>query len=214
MTFNRMTSPTFSQAFQDQFVLAALNHKKNGTFIEIGSNDPVVTNNTYLLESQYNWRGLMVEYDGAFRYAYETKRPLSMYQISDARTVPYRAILDNNDFPTDIDYLQVDLDVDNRSTLDVIELLDKTILNKYRFACMTIEHDAYRGNYFNTRQSSRQILQARGYILAFPDVRVFWQGSQKPFEDWYIHPELAPHMLKYVTQESLPAEAIASLLSR
>ena len=37
---------------------------------------------------------------------------------------------------------------------------------------------------------AREIFQKRGYILVFPDVSVFWEGEYKPFEDWFIHPDL------------------------
>ena len=51
------------QAHQDKFILNILNHKKNGFFLEIGSYHPKFINNTYLLEKEYNWKGIMVEYD-------------------------------------------------------------------------------------------------------------------------------------------------------
>lgn len=198
--------PGHSQARQDEFVLAATKHKQNGYFVEIGSNDPIVTNNTYMLESKYNWQGLMVEYDGSFLERYKQVRPRSIYQISDARKVDYATLLKS--FPYDIDYLQVDLDVNNRSTLDVIELLDRTVMDEHRFACMTIEHDIYSGDYFNTRSKSRDIFAARGYKLLFPDVCVWWENGFKPFEDWYVHPELAHHMLPFATNKSVPADEI------
>ena len=37
------------QAEQDKFVLNVLNNKKNGYFLEIGSNHPININNSYLL---------------------------------------------------------------------------------------------------------------------------------------------------------------------
>lgn len=201
----------YSQARQDEFVLSATNHKQNGWFVEIGSNDPIVTNNTYLLENKYNWSGLMVEYDGLFLERYKQVRPRSTYQISDARKVDYTTLLKS--FPRDIDYLQVDLDVNNRSTLDVIEFLDRTVLNDHRFTCMTIEHDIYSGDYFQTREKSRAIFTARGYTLLFPDVCVWWQNGFKPFEDWYVHPELAPHMLFFKTDQSLSADEIMHIIA-
>ena len=51
------------QIFQDRFVLSMLNYKNNGYFIEIGSNDPIRHNNTYILENNFNWKGIMIEYD-------------------------------------------------------------------------------------------------------------------------------------------------------
>ena len=72
---------SYSQAAQDLFVEAATNRKKNGYFIEIGSNHPEIHNNTYLLEKIYNWRGLMIEYDKSFASLYEAQRPNSIYII-------------------------------------------------------------------------------------------------------------------------------------
>ena len=86
--------------------------------------------------------------------------------------------------------MQIDLDVNNRSTLDTFLLLNDTVFNKYKFATITFEHDIYTGNFFNTQSISREILQNRGYVLVFPDVSVFWEGGYKPFEDWYVHPDL------------------------
>ena len=57
---------TFSQSSQDIFVRALTNNKYNGTFLEIGSNDPITHNNTYVLENENNYKGIMVEYDVSF----------------------------------------------------------------------------------------------------------------------------------------------------
>jgi hypothetical protein len=167
------------------------------------------------LESKYNWKGLMVEYDNSFEESYKTQRKNSIYAISDARTVNYKAILDKNRFPKQIDYLQIDLDVDNRSTLDTFLLLNNTVFDTYKFATITFEHDIYRGNYFDTQNISRKILLERGYILVFPNVSVFWEGSFKPFEDWYVHPDLVDMNIvnKVVTTKCLNTNEITSVLT-
>lgn len=180
---------TYSQAGQDLFACSVLKRKYNGTFLEIGSNHPITHNNTYLLENTYNWRGLMVEYNSSFLPLYRQHRPNSIYELNDARNVDYRSLLDAN-FPVNMDYLQIDLDVDNRSTLDTLILLNNTIFDTYKFACVTFEHDIYTGNYFNTQEISRKIFNERGYILVFENVSLFWEGGYKPFEDWYVHPDL------------------------
>jgi hypothetical protein len=181
---------TFSQASQDIFVRVLTQQKYNGTFLEIGSNDPIFHNNTYILEKEYNWKGIMVEYDSSFGESYKINRPNSIHILDDAQNVNYRNILDNNNFPENIDYLQIDLDVNNRSTLTTLEILDKTVFDKYKFATVTFEHDIYTGNWFNTHEISRQIFKDRGYILVFPDVSVFWEGKYCKFEDWYVHKDL------------------------
>ena len=205
---------SFSQASQDLFCIKAHGFKKNGTFLEIGTNDPIIHNNTYLLESLYNWKGILVEYDKAFEHAYIEKRPNSKYFINDAQTLDYSNILDTLQFPSEIDYLQIDLDVNNRSTLNVLEILDETVFDKYTFGVITFEHDIYSGNYFDTQTISRKILTDRGYVLVFPNVSVLWEGSYKPFEDWYVHPELVDmnYINKLISTDSLTVEQIKTML--
>ena len=203
---------SFSQAGQDLFYLKVHNFKVGGTFLEIGSNHPVTHNNTYLAESKYGWKGLMVEYDASFEQSYKQKRPGSIYIIDDARKVNYRSILDYKKFPAEIDYLQIDLDVDNRSTLSVLEILDKTVFDKYTFGAVTFEHDIYSGNHFDTQRLSREIFLKRGYKLVFSDVSVYWQNSYKSFEDWYIHPSIVKDF--NYSESNLKHEDIINLLYR
>lgn len=181
---------TYSQSYQDIFVASLTNGKHDGYFLEIGSNDPITHNNSYLMESKYNWRGTLVEYDKSFEYAYKQYRPRSNYILQDATTVHYREHLDLHNYPTEMDYLQIDLDVDNSSTITTLQNLDATVFDKYKFATVTFETDIYRGNFFDTQTISREIFKNRGYILLFPNVSVYWEGEFKPFEDWYVHPDL------------------------
>lgn len=206
---------TFSQASQDIFVRALTQRKNNGTFLEIGSNDPIVHNNTYILEKEHNWKGIMVEYDMSFEKSYKVNRPKSLHILVDAQNVNYRRILDNNNFPENMDYLQVDLDVNNRSTLNTLEILDTTVFDKYKFATVTFEHDFYSGNYFNTREISRRIFKDRGYILLFPDVSVLWENKYCQFEDWYVHKDLVDINIinKVISNVSLTHKEIEQIIS-
>ena len=172
-----------SQSGQDRFVLSVLKHKRNGYFLEIGTNHPININNSYLLESQYGWKGLMVEYANTWENLYKTQRT-SPYVIQDARQVDYASLFNTYNFPKAMDYLQIDLEVNNRSTLDTLELLEKTIFPTYTFSAVTFEHDIYSGNHFDTRAKSREIFERNGYVRVFPDV----QNEGNAFEDWYVHP--------------------------
>jgi hypothetical protein len=179
--------PRFNgQCSQDMFVLAALLKKHGGTFLEIGSNDPIHINNTFLLESEFDWKGVMVEYEEKYLPSYIEKRKNSHYIMKDATKIDYVNELEKANMPTSIDYLQIDLEVNNRSTLDTLILLDNTVFDTYTFATVTFEHDIYRGNYFNTQQISRDIFHKRGYVCVFKDVC----SEGVPFEDWYVHPSL------------------------
>jgi hypothetical protein len=175
------------QARQDEFVCLVNNFKKDGYFVEIGANDPIHHNNTYVLEKNLNWKGLMVEYISGWYSHYRDIRPNSIPIINDATIVDYLKYLEDYNFPKNIDYLQIDLDVDNRSTLTTLELFDKTIFDKYTFSTITFEHDIYTGNFFDTQKISREIFSRRGYILLFSNVSVWWADKWSEFEDWYIH---------------------------
>ena len=50
-----------SQAFQDLFVLYTLGEKRGGYFVEFGGADGVAMSNTFLLERDYGWSGIVAE---------------------------------------------------------------------------------------------------------------------------------------------------------
>ena len=52
---------SFSQLQQDIEVLKYYDYKHNGYFVEIGASDGIELSNTYLLETEYNWKGICVE---------------------------------------------------------------------------------------------------------------------------------------------------------
>lgn len=176
-----------SQANQDKFILHILQNKKRGYFLELGSSDPIFLSNTYSLEKYFNWTGIMVEYDETFKSKYEIHRPNSIHILQDANTVDYLAVLKDNNYPKNMDYLQIDLEVNDGSTLKSLIKLDNEILNEYKFAVVTFEHDIYRcENKPTVRELSRNIFEKQGYIPVLKDV----SNIYNPFEDWYVHPDL------------------------
>ena len=65
---------SYSQAKQDLFVLEQTKNKRNGLFLEIGANSATSEgNNTYLLESQYNWYGISIELESRYNYSWQTR---------------------------------------------------------------------------------------------------------------------------------------------
>ena len=207
------------QALQDKFVLNMLKFKRNGFFLELGSNKPREINNSYLLEKSYGWRGIMVEYDKSYESIYKAERPNSFHAMEDATIIDYNDALKQVNFPKHMDYLQIDLEPGNGSTLAALKNLNNTIFNEYKFATVTFEHDICNGNtvptIFNqTREESRKIFESRGYVCVFHDINNdgWWDiehnrhlirveqtpnplmqsytSSMYPFEDWYVHPDL------------------------
>jgi hypothetical protein len=190
-----------SQAGQDIFALKATEEKRDGVFVELGSWKAIEGNNTYLLENSYNWSGLMVEMTNDHEDEYKNERPRSKYIISDAQLVDYASVFKELEFPPLIDYLSLDLEPSNGSTLVTIDKLEREVMGNHIFSVVTFEHDIYCcGNFECTRDVSRKIFERNGYLRMFSDVRL-----QNPFEDWYVHPETVSSEFidKYKTEESL-----------
>jgi FkbM family methyltransferase len=59
--FVRNLKRSKSQYRQDLFVLQQLNLKKNGYFVEFGATNGVDISNTYLLETEFGWNGILAE---------------------------------------------------------------------------------------------------------------------------------------------------------
>lgn len=176
---------TYSQSFQDIFILTMLNGKQRGTFLEIGANVPMYANNTYLLSSNFKWTGLSIDIVD-FNDQWKNLRPNDNFLCADALSVNYEQLLDSFYITPVIDYLQLDID----PSIYTLEALKKIPLNKYKFKIITFETDIYfKGSSESVRDESRKILIDNGYRLLIEDVNVWWQEQYLPYEDWYIHPD-------------------------
>ena len=139
----------------------------------------------------------MVEIDSQYLSSYIEHRPNSVHIINDATQVDYKKVFEENNAPLSFDYLQIDLEVNNGSTLMTLYKLDNEIFETYKFATVTFEHDIYNGNFTNTRLESRNIFKKRGYICVFEDINNRDEHTNQdehtnlyPYEDWYVHPDL------------------------
>lgn len=57
----RLSTQSKSEYFQDLWVIATLNQKTNGFFVEFGATDGVSGSNTWLLENAFEWTGICAE---------------------------------------------------------------------------------------------------------------------------------------------------------
>jgi hypothetical protein len=184
------------QAFADRFVLNCTNFKTNGYFLELGSRDYKKNNNTYILEKEFNWQGVMVERVASHKKEYELNRQNSVHLMKDATTINYRHIFESNNYPKNLDFLQLDLEVLDNTALKTLLKINKELLNDYKFAVVTMEHDIFTGidNAINTRLKSREILEERGYYCVFEDIiddpKAYLSSPDCPYEDWWVHPDL------------------------
>lgn len=174
----------------NNFITKLLDKKTNGCYVELGSGHPVGGNNTFFLEKEYGWSGLSIDSNAELCEKFNNVRKNNSI-CADALTFDYRSYFEKNDFPKQIDYLQIDIDegydfagrsVGNpaSSLLGLISLP----LNIYRFSIITFEHDAlinYR--YGSVRDAQREILDSLGYSLV----------QKHEWEDWWVDPKIIPY---------------------
>lgn len=172
------------QANQDSFVLNVLNEKRNGWYVEIGSNHPVIHNNTFLLEVEYGWSGVGFEWDHDLVNIYNGVRKNKCIE-ADATKFDYLKYFQDNNFPKQIDYLQLDID----PAYQTLEALKRLPLTEYRFSVITYEHDLYADSKNEAiKEESKTILSELGYSLAVENVDD--GSSDRIFEDWWIDPSV------------------------
>ena len=95
------------QALQDKFVLSVMKYKRNGYFLEIGSNHPKIINNTYIMEKELFWKGIMIEFEDHWLPQYIIERPNSVHIMKDATQINYLELLQNNNAPKSIDISRI-----------------------------------------------------------------------------------------------------------
>jgi hypothetical protein len=180
----------YSQAYQDMFVLTMLNGKRNGTYLEVGAMNPIFINNTYLLETKYDWTGVSIDINNE---NFSNTRKNTFVQ-SDALKIDYESFLEQNFINKQIDYLSLDIE----PKLQTLEFLKLFPHDKYRFSVITYETDYYDKSEGGevaeiARNESRKILLSLGYKLVVGNVANVGPNGQNdlsPFEDWYIDPEV------------------------
>ena len=171
----------YSQIFQDMFILAILNGKKNGTYLEIGAQQPFYQSNTALLETKFGWKGVSIEIKEDLCKMFEEQRKNAIL-CKDATQINYNKLL--KEYNTNvIDYLQVDIEPSKTT----FEALLSIPFDEYKFAIVTYEHDHYVDITNSYRSKSRRYMELMGYELVVANASA---NDFCPFEDWWVHPDL------------------------
>ena len=172
----------YSQVYQDMFVLAMLNGKRNGYYLEIGSGDPFFGNNTAILEKDFGWKGVSIDLkeDEVKKFREQRKNPV---YCKNALYTDFHNLLQANDAPRVIDYLQVDCEP-AKTTYDALLSVP---FSYYKFAVVTFEHDYYADITKAVKEKSRKYMEKMGYVLAVDEVGF---NNLYSFEDWWVHPDL------------------------
>ena len=180
---------TYSQLDQDVFVQRSTNFSENKTFVDIGAAHPIAINNTYLLESKYNWSGVSFELGINDVCNFRNNAPLEEYidTWNKHRTTPIitgdvlkkdlKSIFKQYNLPKTIDYLSVDLEPPSLT----YRVLYNVINTGYTFNYITFETDEYRVESGEASQTeinlTRDFMKDNNYILV----------NSIPAEDWYVH---------------------------
>ena len=170
----------YSQATQDVFVTKMLSNKKNGTYIEIGGGHPQDSNNTFLLEKEFFWRGVSLEFDADLVCSYNVTR-VNKAINADATNFDWKTYLKRTNSLKQIDYLSIDIEPAKQT----FEALKNLPHDEYRFSVITFEHDRYKSGE-KYMQESRSFLKKLGYKLVVSNVLVFGRD----FEDWWVDPRV------------------------
>jgi hypothetical protein len=182
----------YSRHYQDMFVLSALNGKRNGTFIEIGSGDPYTFNNTALLEDSFDWTGISIDNNERFCYQHSRKRKTQILN-ADAAQLDYDLFLKMNCVEKHTDFLRVNAEGATAAALQ------KMPWSKHEFFVIQVQHNAcWWGD--ELKNFSRDLLRKIGYVLVVPDVAV---NEKDNYEDWWLHPQIAQNKKNMIGKDSV-----------
>ena len=170
----------WSQSMQDMFVLSMLDGKRNGVYVEIGADKPKIINNSYLLETDYDWTGVSFEFEPEKVEFFNDFRKNKCI-CADATQFDYKLFFQENSFPKQIDYLQLDID----PAEGTLAALKKLPLDDYRFSVITYETDIYNAG-ADIQDEEIRYLQSYGYQLVVKNVA----NEGNPYEDWWVDPNV------------------------
>jgi hypothetical protein len=197
-----------AQELQDLFVLAMLDFKKNGFFVEFGAVDGIYLSNTHLLEKSFGWSGILSEpmrtmkeliefnrschvnsnciwsVSGGFISFSETKNPI----LSTATS------LIGSDSHKHLRKIKSSYNVETLSLLELLDYFDSPkiidylsvdtegsefeILNSFNFKKYSFQIITVEHNFTSNREKIYDLLQRNGYIRVLNNLSYV--------DDWYI----------------------------
>ena len=206
----QLLSASRSQLRQDIFALSEIGFKKSGFFVEFGAADGVYLSNSYLMEKEFSWNGILAE--PALRWHDALRRNRSCNIESDCvwsssgSTLTFNEV-DEGEFSTISEFTDTDVNRHHRThgstyevkTISLNDLLDKynapqridylsidtegsefDILSNFDFGKRQFTVITVEHNYGNTRSQIHSLLTSKGYIRKLE--------ALSQFDDWYVLP--------------------------
>lgn len=201
-----------SQILQDIFVLAHFGFKRNGYFVEFGAANGKDISNTYLMEKEFGWRGIVAEPAVCWHEDLRRNRTChvetSCVWKDSGSTLSFNET-ENAELATINTYSNSDLHRDSRSrgriydvsTISLTDLLIKyqaptsidylsidtegseyEILSNFDFSRFCFEVITCEHNFTPMRSNIYSLLTSKGYRRVFEDL--------SRFDDWYVRERL------------------------
>ena len=200
-----------SQIGQDVFALYGLNWKRSGYFVEFGATNGFDLSNTYLLEKDFGWNGILAEPAKVWHEELKANRSASLdfdcvwnksgeiVNFTVAQEAEYSTISSFTDkdahasarnkgetFPvTTISLSDLLKRHDAPSTIDYLSIdtegSELEILEAFDFNQYAISVITCEHNFSSQRAKLYKLLSSHGFIRVF-------EGLSR-WDDWYIHPK-------------------------
>lgn len=202
---------TSSQLGQDALALWILNSKRDGFFVEFGATNGVTISNTFLLEKEYNWSGILCEPAVVYKEVLAKNRDCTIVNkcvyINTGEEITFFEC-EHNDLSTISEFKEKDLHKTSRKngtqyTVETISLADLledysapstidylsidtegsefNIIKEYDFS-RHINIITIEHNYSNNREKIKKFLEEKDFIRIFDSI--------SEFDDWYINKEI------------------------
>ena len=215
LDYENLLKQSKSQIGQDIFAISLLSGKKNGYFVEFGATDGIGLSNTYMLEKEFSWSGILAEPGKNwhknlianrsckidFRCISDKSGKQVVFYESDSPELSTISGLEKSD--SNIRKLKDSYNVETLSLNDlllhheapkVIDLLsidtegsELSILENFNFDNYKFAIIVCEHNFTQNREKIFNLLTSNGYK------RVWHEFTQ--FDDWYIFPELIDNLI-------------------
>jgi FkbM family methyltransferase len=197
-----------AQLKQDMFVLDELGYKRDGYFVEFGATNGVDLSNTYLLEKEMGWKGILAEPAKVWQDALVASRKCCIsfdciwsksneelefneVEAADLSTID---VFSNGDEHAKTRTEGKKYNVYTRSLLDLLnkykapkeidylsidtEGSEFEILNAFDFDAYKFKVITCEHNYTPMREKLADLLTSKGYTRKYPEY--------SRFDDWYV----------------------------
>ena len=161
-SYIKIPTKFYSQIEQDKyFIENIIKYKPNGLFLEIGGYDGITGSNTYFLEKNLGWNGIIVECNPTLVEKCKNTRSCyicdkALYESKDiiVKTININTLLESHKI-YNIDYVSLDVEGGELSILKTWNF------NKHKVKFLTIGH----GNIAHYQKSINELLTNKGFIL-------------------------------------------------